>query len=517
MNESTFDPIPTPEPAESASPSAPAADEPMFMLSGKKRRTIWPFIVIPLACLILLFGLVAFWFTRPKTILNQTLAGYAKTWMGDDSIFAALAEVEDAGKIHMELLNGKVHHSPIHFDLYAPSGRGRVAQLAVDGEKYRFYATPNAIMVAGSTLDGKVYGIKPEGIYQQFETSIFHPTAEGKYGIPLYKHELYDLEQALWEFERAYHAEEPTASVDFGGEYYDLLIDCLLDDADIEISEKGANREMVITLSPEALEEAIYSFFSALTTDEELIAYLDAYSPMDPQVDDFANWTEEFEWLMEQAEKSAENYRTLKVSLTVRMEYTPFSRRLKGLSVTLENEDGPMTRLSLDTIQTGYAVLSMSSKGTKTMEIRLTQNANEFRVELAGLTNRGTMLTVMDLHYLAEADGNYQLSLSMRDGNVPVEYILRGIKSEGDDVQRITLDHLQIKGTGEGDGTVKIGLTVDICEYAESPEIPRKYRNLMTITDWEMDAIAEQIGVKPDKLGEKLKEIIVSLTEDVPY
>ncbi len=533
MNESTFEPIPDPKsteaPAVPAAPAeapaeAPAApvtaeEEPLFMLSGKKRKVIWPFIVLPIAVLLLLGGIFAFWFTRPETILKQTMGNYVRTWVMDNELLTSFATADQSGQIHMELNNKKYYKDPLTMDLFAPTKKGRVVRVATEDEELYAYATPNALMFGDASDEESVYGIKPSGIYQQFERSIFFPKADGKYAIPLYQHQIKDMEKALAQFERVYQAEfaESDSTDALGDKYVELFFDCLLNEAEIALTKQEQSRMMEITLAPEALEAALNTFFTTMTEDPELIAYLNAYSPKDPLVEQYDTWEEELEHLQTEAERTAENCRILKISLTVRVEYTPFDRQLRSISVALDSPEEPKLRALLDATQPGKADFTMSVKGLDALALKLTQTDSEFHIELSARNERGVMTNVFDLHYTEDQSGNYRLVLATRQDNLLYEYTLSGTTSKGDGVLRFTCDKLHLKVTVPGQGyaedSEKIGLTVELYEEGKSPKFPKKYKNLLAITEEKMDALAEENDTDADEITTLLKELCDALLE----
>ncbi|MBO5778325.1 MAG: hypothetical protein J6R82_02025 [Clostridia bacterium] len=527
MNESTFEPIPDPEstevPAAPAAPAeAPAApmtaeEEPLFMLSGKKRKVIWPFIVLPIAVLLLVGGIFAFWFTRPETILKQTMGNYVSSWVMDNELLTSFATADQSGRIHLELNNRQIYKDPLTMDLFAPTKKGRVARIATEDEELFVYTTPNALMFGDANDEESVYGIKPSGIYQQFERSIFFPKADGKYAIPLYQHQIKDMENALAQFERVYQAEFSDSTDALGDKYVELFFDCLLNEAEIEVTKQEQSRMMEITLAPEALEDAINIFFTTLTEDPEFIAYLNTYSPKDPLVEQYDTWEEEFEHLKTEAERTAENCRILGITLTVRMEYTPFTRQLQSISIAMDSPEEPKLRALLDATQPGKASFTMNVKGLDALALKLTQTDYEFHVELSARNERGVMTNVFDLHYTEDQSGDYRLVLSTREDNLLYEYTLSGTTSKGDGVLRFTCDKLHLKVTVPGQGyaedSEKIGLTVELYEEGKSLKFPKKYKNLLAISEEKMDALAEENNTDPDEITTMLKELCDALLE----
>lgn len=512
------EPTETAESAETPLPSSsPTEEEPLFMLSGKKRRTVWPFIVIPLACILLIAGIFAFWYTRPETILKQSVGSYVGGWVTDNQLLTAFAAAEEEGVIHMELSNKKLYKDTLTMDYFAPTKKGRVIRVANEESEIYIYAGPTALMFGDANDEDSVYGIKPEGIYQQFQESIFFPTADGKYAIPLYRHQHAEMEEALAQFERVYAAEfSETSIVDhFSEEYTDLFFDCLLKEATVEVTKREQNRVMEISLSPEALENGILTFYTALTSDEELIAYLDTYSPMDPLTSDHDNWTEEFEWMMDEAESVADNCRTLKISLTVQIEYTAFSRQLQSVSIALDSPEEAKLRASLDATQPDFARFTMNVKGLDVLELRLTQTDKEFHLETIARSERGLMQNVFDLHYTEQQDGSYRLLMNQRADNLLYEYTLSGVTTRGEGVLKFTADTLHLKVTAAGQGsaedTDRIGLTVELREEAKSPKFPKKYRKLLTLTEEKLDALAAKNGIEPDDVNDMLKALCEAL------
>lgn len=529
MNDPTLQPIPedkstettdTAESTESAQPvpsPAPTEEEPLFMLSGKKRRTVWPFIVIPLACILLIVGIFAFWYTRPETILKQSVGGYVGNWVTDNELLTAFAAASEEGQIHVELSNKKLYKDTLTMDFFAPTRKGRVIRVANEDSRLYIYAHPKVLMFGDAGKEDSVYGVEPHGLYQQFEQSIFFPTADGKYAIPLYRHQHSEMEKALTRFEQVYAAEfsETDTADHFSEEYTELFFDCLLKDAAVEVTKREQNRVMEITLSPEALENGIRTFYTALTSDEELIAYLDTYSPMDPLTDDHDNWTEEFEWLMDEAESVADNCRTLKISLTVQIEYTAFTRQLQSISIALDSPEEPKLRALLDTTQPNFAHFTMSVKGLDALELRLTRADKEFHLETLARSERGLMISVFDLHYTEQQDGNYRLLLNLREDNLLYEYTLSGVTARGEGVLKFTADTLHLKATAAGQGsaedTEKIGLTVELREDAKSPKFPKKYKKLLTLTEERLDALAAENDLDSREINEMLKALCEAL------
>lgn len=491
-------------------PAQDNTDEPLFKLSGKKRKAVWPFVAIPVIAVLLLGILFAVWYTHPKTVLAQTLGGYLREWTEGNALVTALADAVDGGVIHMEYRDeeGADH---LCLDLYRDHANQVYAQLT-DGS-VTLYHTENAFMAEGKPFGDTVYGISSQGIYEQFKSSIFHPDAGGRYALPLSEEELDDLQDGLARLESAYPKDAPETRL--AEKYYKLFVNTLLENAEVKFTEVSAGKTMEIALSPEALGNAITSFAAVMTTDSELAAYLNAYLPMDPETDDFDTWEGEFEWMMMKANQLAENYLTRELSLVLRLTYTPFTRELQSMSVIMDYPDRPHHRVELDATQEGRATMSVQMKGVKFMEFQLTQTDTRFGFEMSSLNLKGGLDSLLELAYEEQADGSYQISLRSGNGTQVSEWLMDGRVSREEGCLRFTADKVWLVTAGQGATEPQaIGLTVELRDKAKMPAFPTEYSDIFAITEGEMDTLAKGLDLAPEDVVSKLMEIYTKLTEN---
>lgn len=336
----------------------PVASEP----AAPKKPPFWETIKLPkipvwakpvaIACAALIVAASVFLMivTNSKTTVKAALGGIDDAFADNEiigSLFTAMEEFQfsvDVQQIYGPDGQGALP-SPMKYDIYS-NGMQASAYFDFLGAKFDIHSTLDPITYVVGVERGS-YGLVFENLKESFRGSVFHPDSGSKYALDLNEESLELVEQLLDCYEKLLTTESMEELNDYYSDYAELFIDLMWEYGETEAETIDGNKVVTLKMDEKTLAKVLKDFISELTSDDDLVAFLDERIPVSMFTSTTGStWIESWGDLMDELKESSDDMVDMIKSADFKLEFivtaSPIAHDLKALDVKFTADDVSM-------------------------------------------------------------------------------------------------------------------------------------------------------------------------------
>ena len=527
MNESTS-PIPSvTDYAVSESPVStsnlsepPVSVEPAPLPPKKKKHLLLWLILLPVCLLLVLAiavgGVFAYWYTRPEEVLKGAVSNYLSGFVTENerSVLERIEKADQQGKIHFDLRQSDLSEQDFSMDVYSDVQQEKgMIDLSYGEDTLKWYVAPDQWVLSGSMTGNEALGVKPEGLYQQYEQSVFGSPDKSSASLSLNTYQKIALRDLLDELENSDLFTAEQDSVDYGEKYFDLLLSLLEEHSTATVSSEDGVQNNTYVFTPDGLSALVNAFLDELKKDmEELdladtelnISLTDAEQPTKlSQL--LVLYRRELETSIEQMKSNGQS-----ATLTITSKIIPHALQKVEFAITSDTED--TVTYTLTATEENACVLTCTEGEEEKMRITYLSYGGVRRIYVDALNHLQRMQRMMDLSLTYVPGQSYEIHFFILSDGVQITMTVYGdILEDTEDAYVLTLDRMTmtaIKGNQCAMADQKYGLTVGFYPNEEMPEFPAPSADLFALSIADVMRIEQNSGHTMDELKKHLKDYL---------
>ncbi|MBE6578853.1 MAG: zinc-ribbon domain-containing protein [Ruminococcaceae bacterium] len=511
---------------------APVQEEAPKPKKERKPLPKWalPAVIAATAVVIVLviFLIIA---SNPKTTVKSALGGLDDAMADNEiisSMFTALNEFNlmvDVQQIYGPDGQGALPN-PMKYDIYSD---GTQSSMYLDflGAKFDVHSTTDPLALIVNAPDIGSYGLAFEGMKEAFRKSVFHPDSGSKYALDMNEEALEMFEEFLDGYEKLLKQESMEEMNDYLSEYGELFIDLMWEYGEEESESVDGNKVVTLTMDEKAMAKVVKDFIAELTSDEELVAFLEERIPVSMIAGEqtwIESWDDVMEMLKDSASEMTDAIKSADFKIQLSVTASPIAHDLKAIDIKISSEGvsvkagiafdgnnitisagmaGSKFVLALEETEDGWTVYAKAA-GEKLFEAEYKESDEgwSFGVEAMGET-------LLEAEF-EESDGKYEFLFSVYDASMGYDDYydyddggsdqgpVFGLFCEGDYTEEkggftITIEELGITTDGWTE-SVTMDATIGYYTDFDMPEIPA-YTDLLAADEETIDdlvALLEQ-------------------------